>query len=311
MEERKLDTIVFAGDTFHDRHEIGVNTLHIAKQFFDILSAYQIFLIPGNHDSFLHSTVDINSVEILERPNIHVFSTLQNITLGERTFAMCPWQTDINKIGNVDAIVGHFEIINFKMNTHKICDQGQGSGTLLEIADRVITGHFHLRDHREYDDDKYILYLGSPYQMDFGDREQPRGVSVIDLDDMSVEFVENHVSPKHYRLKLTELMDKKYSDVPSLVKGNIISLYIDVKTDVLAIDLLSSKLQQYLPLTFRVEFGTLDQAQVDQQKVAEKMYIDVETAIHEFVEHVETRATKKAVLDKCLELYKACQTTSI
>ena len=37
MIKHDLDTIFFAGDVFHDRHEIGVNTLHTAKKFFDIL----------------------------------------------------------------------------------------------------------------------------------------------------------------------------------------------------------------------------------------------------------------------------------
>jgi hypothetical protein len=39
-----------------------------------------------------------------------------------------------------------------------------------------------------------------------------------------------------------------------------------------------------------------------------KLSIDIETAFHEFIEHVDTRATKKEVLDKCLELYKIHQT---
>jgi hypothetical protein len=50
----------------------------------------------------------------------------------------------------------------------------------------------------------------------------------------------------------------------------------------------------------------LDTAQIDTKEV-KKLSIDIETAFHEFVDHVETRATKKEVLDKCLELYKLCQ----
>ena len=45
MKQYKLDTIFFAGDVFHDRHEIGVNTLHVAKQFFNKLANYKIHLI--------------------------------------------------------------------------------------------------------------------------------------------------------------------------------------------------------------------------------------------------------------------------
>jgi hypothetical protein len=194
------------------------------------------------------------------------------------------------------------------MNTQKVCDHGENSADLLQYADKIITGHFHFRDHRVYNEKQYVLYLGAPYQMDFGDRSQQRGVSIIDTDTMSVTFVENTISPKHFRIKTSELIEKKYGNLSEVVKDNIISLYVDVKSEALTIDLLSSKLQQYKPLLFRVEFDVLDQAMLDQGVVAEKMLIDIETAFHEFIEHIETRAAKKDVLNRCLELYKTCQT---
>jgi DNA repair exonuclease SbcCD nuclease subunit len=308
MHEQKLDTIFFAGDVFHDRHEIGVNTLHTAKMFFDRLKEFKVHLIPGNHDAFLSSTVEVNSVEILERNNVFVYSTPTTIEVADKKVTFCPWKTQLKDLERVDMLVGHFEIANFKMNATKICDHGDSSTDLLEKANAVVTGHFHLREHRSYENGKYVLYLGSPHEMDFGDRGQQKGVTVIDFDKFDTEFIENNVTPKHYRLKISELIQKKYSDLPSIIKGNIISVYVDTKIDTLTLDLLTSKLTQYAPLQFRTEFNILDDAQIDTKDV-KKLSIDIETAFHEFVEHVETRATKKEVLDKCLELYKLCQTS--
>ena len=307
MKEYKLDTIFFAGDVFHDRHVIGVNTLHTAKKFFNILKDYQIHLVPGNHDAFLSSTVEVNSVEILERENINVYTNPTTIQVGEKQVTFCPWKTDIKALNKVDMLVGHFEITNFKMTANKICDHGESSTSLLEKADSIVTGHFHTKEHRTYEDNKYIMYLGSPYEMDFGDREQQKGVTIINFDDITkFEFVENTITPKHFRLKISELIQKKYQDLPNRIKGNIVSVYVDIKLDTLTLDLLISKLTQYGPLQFRTEFNILDTAQIDTKEV-KKLSIDIETAFHEFVDHVETRATKKEVLDKCLELYKICQ----
>jgi DNA repair exonuclease SbcCD nuclease subunit len=305
----ELDTIIFAGDVFHNRHEIGVNTLHVAKKFFDILKSYEIYIIPGNHDAFLSSTVEVNSVEILSQSNIHVYSKPITIQIGKKQVTFCPWKTNIATLDKVDMLVGHFEIPNFKMNATKICDHGDASADLLEKADAVVTGHFHFREHRLYEEGKYILYLGAPYEMDFGDRDQQKGVSIINFDDFSdVDFVTNNLTPKHIRIKVSELLDKKYKILSGLVKGNIVSLYVDVKLDTLTLDLLITKLTQYGPLQFRTEFNILDTAQIDTKDV-KKLSIDIETAFQEFVEHIETRATKKEVLDKCLELYKICQTS--
>ena len=307
MKEHKLDTIFFAGDVFHDRHEIGVNTLHTAKKFFDILKDYQVHLVPGNHDAFLSSTVEVNSVEILERDNINVYTNPTTIQVGEKLVTFCPWKTVVKDLDKVDMLVGHFEIANFRMNATKICDHGDSSTDLLEKADAVVTGHFHYKEHRTYDNNKYVMYLGSPYEMDFGDRDQQKGVTIIDFDDLTkFKFVENTITPKHFRLKISELLQKKYQDLPALIKGNIVSVYVDIKLDTLTLDLLISKLTQYGPLQFRTEFNILDTAQIDTKEV-KKLSIDIETAFHEFVDHVETRATKKEVLDKCLELYKLCQ----
>lgn len=305
MQKHKLDTIFFAGDAFHDRHEIGVNTLHVAKKFFNALSKYKIHLIPGNHDAFLSSTVEVNSVEILAQSNVSVYTSPTTISVNEKKVTFCPWKTVIGNLEPVDMLVGHFEIPNFRMNATKICDHGDTSTNLLEKAKAVVTGHFHFRDHRFYDD-KFVLYLGSPHEMDFSDRGQEKGVSIIDFDNFDVQFIKNDVTPKHYRLRISELLQKKYSNLPEIIKNNIISIYVDTKLDTLTLDLLTTKLTQYGPLQFRTEFDVLETAQID-IKDTKKLSIDIETAFQEFVEMVETRATKKEVLDKCLNLYKLSQ----
>ena len=309
MKSHKLDTIFFSGDVFHDRHEIGVNTLHVAKKFFNKLKDFQIYILPGNHDCFLSSTVEVNSVEILAQENIHVFTTPTTIKVGDKTVTFCPWKTAISELSPVDMLLGHFEIPNFKMTSQKICDHGDTSTDLLQKAHCVVTGHFHYREYREYPNSKYVLYLGSPYEMDFGDRDQQKGVSIISFDNLNdITFVENNITPKHFRIKISELLQKKYKNVQSIIKDNIISIYVDTHIDTLTLDLLISKLTQYGPLQFRTEFNVLDTAQTETKDI-KKLSIDIETAFHEFVDHVDTRASKKEVLEKCLELYKLCQTS--
>jgi DNA repair exonuclease SbcCD nuclease subunit len=223
----------------------------------------------------LSSTVEVNSVEILERDNINVYTNPTTIQVGEKLVTFCPWKTVVKDLDKVDMLVGHFEIANFRMNATKICDHGDSSTDLLEKADAVVTGHFHYKEQRTYENGKYVMYLGSPYEMDFGDREQQKGVTIIDFDDMTkFKFVENNITPKHFRLKISELLQKKYQNLPSLIKGNIVSVYVDIKLDTLTLDLLISKLTQYGPLQFRTEFNILDTAQIDTKEV-KKLSIDI------------------------------------
>lgn len=308
MENEKLDTIFFAGDVFHDRHEIGVNTLHTARKFFNILSDYQIHILPGNHDAYLSNTVEVNSVEILSQHNIFVYSNPTTIKVLDKLVTFCPWKSNLDALEKVDMLVGHFEIQNFKLNPTKICDHGDTTTDLFKKADYVVTGHFHYREHKQYENG-YVLYLGSPYEMDFGDRDQQKGITVIDFNNLNdTKFIVNDITPKHYRIKISELTQKKYKNVSEIIKNNIISLYVDTKLDALTLDVLTTKLTQFGPLQFRTEFDVLDTAQIDTKDV-KKFSIDIETAFHEFIELIDTRSTKKEVLKKCLELYKNCQTS--
>lgn len=307
MKKHKLDTIFFAGDVFHDRHSIGVNTLHVAQKFFSRLKDFNIYVLPGNHDAFFSDTVEVNSVEILSNTNTRVFSTPTTIQVLDKYVTFCPWKTDITQLEEVDMLVGHFEIPNFKLNSSKICTYGYPAKEFFKKASKIITGHFHYREHRQYDD-QYVLYLGSPYEMDFSDCGQEKGLSVIDFSDLNKEvlFIKNDISPKHYRLRISELSEGNYKDVSKLIEKNIISLYVDRKIDALLLDKLTTILLQYKPLQFRTEFDVLDKAQTsfsDNQKLS----IDIEEAFHEFVENIETRATKKEVLSYCLDLFRSCQ----
>ena len=146
MDQHKLDTIIFAGDVFHDRHEVGVNTLHVAKKFFDELKEFSVFIIPGNHDSFLASTVEINSAEILENTNVKVFSKPTILETNDRKIAMCPWRTNVltdlaENNDSIDMIVGHFDIINFKMSGNKVCEEGISPDELFTKSKAIISGH--------------------------------------------------------------------------------------------------------------------------------------------------------------------------
>lgn len=307
MVEHGLDTIFFAGDVFHDRHEIGVNTLYVAKKFFDILKDFNVHLIPGNHDAFLHSTVEVNSVEILSRPNVFVYSEPTTIGVLDKRVTFCPWKTSIKNLTKVDMLIGHFEIPNFKMNPTKICDKGESKEDMFERADAVVTGHFHYREFRSYDS-KYVLYLGSPYEMDFSDREQPKGLSIIDFNNLQdIIFIQNNITPKHFRLKVSELQTY-YSRLSTLVEGNIVSIYVDQKIDMLTLNMLQTKISQYKPLSLRTEFDILETAQTKDTDI-KKLSFDIESAFAEFIDHVDTRATKKEVLEKCLYLLRTCQTS--
>jgi len=311
LRENNIKDIIIAGDIFHNRHEIGVNTIHTAHKFFDILKEYNIVAITGNHDCYYKDKSDINSISILNNKNITIFQELRTYTINNKSFTFCPWGVAVENIPKSDVIIGHFEITNFKMNQHKICDHGVATESLLNKGKLIISGHFHFRDHRKYSDGRSILYLGSPYELDFGDRDQVKGVTILDTDTLEVKLIENDVTPKHKKVKISDLTDGriKLDEISSTVSNNFIDLCIDKNLDTQALDLILAKFNQYKPLHIRTDFNIFENVQLSATD-AENFSIDVETALQEFVELLETKVNKDDILNKCLDLYKLSLTTN-
>jgi DNA repair exonuclease SbcCD nuclease subunit len=89
LKEKNVKDIVIAGDIFHNRHEIGVNTIQTAYKIFDILKDYNIVAITGNHDCYYKDKSDINSVAILNKQNIRVFEEITTFTEQNKKITFC------------------------------------------------------------------------------------------------------------------------------------------------------------------------------------------------------------------------------
>ena len=309
IKEKDIDTVIFCGDFFHSRSEITVNTLHQAGEILDLFADFNIYMIAGNHDSFYKNNCSVNSIRILRgRDNITVFDKpgLHQINGVECFFS--PWGTNINDIEESDIIFGHFEIESFKMNSYKLCEEGVKSGELLARAPLVISGHFHLREERKYEKGT-VLYVGSPFELDFGDESSTKGYYILDVNKKTYTFHENNVSPKHIKINLSELIKiKNFSDHgTNLFKKNIIKLAIDKSISNLDLDKLSTKLNTFKPISLTIDnLTTFDKFGAATQDEIDLSGVDISKAITDFVEMLDIQ-NKKDVTEYTISLYNQCK----
>lgn len=286
LTKRGISDIVIPGDIFHDRSEIAVSTVATAHKFFDILKNYNIIITVGNHDCFYKDRSDINSASILTGwPNITVVDTLQSINQFNKKISFVPWATDINKIEKSDLVFGHFELNSFYHNNYKICQNGISTNNILDKANTVITGHFHKTELRTYNNDSKILYVGSAYQQTFADVGCSNGCYILNLENLHIEeFIENTISPKHFKIKVSECTNGTYNleKLKQVIPGNIISFVVDKNISPEQANLFANKLQLLKPFSLRIDFdyerqGILSEKEVDFTSV------DITKAIEEFV----------------------------
>ena len=304
---QNIKDIIFCGDWHHNRSEISVNTLQISADILDIFKDFNLIAITGNHDVYYKHRTDVNSLSIFKtRDNVTIFDKVTTFTAFDRTITMCPWNTNISDIPKSDVIFGHFEIETFKMNAYRVCEEGMSIKELLQRSDLVISGHFHIRHEKRFGSGT-ILYVGNPFQMDFGDADNYKGYYILDLDTLEYEFTENTISPHHNKILLSELVsDETITDeIRLLFENNIVKLKIDRNISQEDLNILTTKLNQLRPQSFSTEYDINYNKISNDNREKDLSGIDITQAIVEFINLLEID-NKKDVLTYTIELYNSC-----
>jgi DNA repair exonuclease SbcCD nuclease subunit len=295
-----IKDIIIPGDIFHNRSEISVRTIHTAKRFFDYFKDFNIIISAGNHDSFLKEKAEINSICIFDGwSNITIVDKQPHVieTSNGTTISLVPWGTPVESIPHTDICFGHFEINTFYMNTYRACEKGEDSTNLLSKSPFIISGHFHKKDHRTYKKGQ-ILYLGSPYQHNFGDYGDDRGYYIINLDTKTFNYYSNTFSPKFIKINKENLEEKTIKNV---LENNFVHLSLDssVKND--EINKIITQLKTYKPNDIKIEYQN-----TEEEKNTEKTYdsIDILENIYEYVQTLDIES-KNEVVNYLTDVYNS------
>jgi DNA repair exonuclease SbcCD nuclease subunit len=308
LESKDIQDIVICGDLFHYRDEVAVNTLQIASDIFNLWKDFNITIIVGNHDAYYKDKSDINSLCMLKGwENVTVYDTPVVVDCYSRRLMFCPWGTNLSDIKKSDIIFGHFEIETFKLNEFKLCTNGIKSKDLLQLGDLVVTGHFHLKEERVYDDG-IILYIGNPFQMDFGDVNGTKGYYILDIPTLKYDFYENTISPKHKKVYLSELVTigSINDTVKNIISNNIIKFIIDKNISPDEVEIVLRKLLNLNPVSINVDYAiNFDKFGINYDDDYDLSGIDMIQAIEEFINLLDVETNHKAqALKHTLRLYK-------
>lgn len=298
--DNNIKDIIIPGDIFHHRNEVNVHCMNIVYDMFEALECFNIIVIVGNHDAYYKNTSEIHSLVFLKKwENVSVIDEVTTITAFDSTITLCPWGTSIDDIPKSDIVFGHFELVGFNMATHKICTHGISSRDILSKGDLVITGHFHLREERKYNDG-VIVYVGSAYEQTWGDAGSSKGMYILDVASQDYEFIENNVSPKHKKILLSNIISKSV-DLKTELKDNWIKIVIDKKISNESIDMLITKLNAFQPLSLHVEYEY--ETDISENVEYEFEGVEVGECIREYVDLLEID-NKQDVVEHMLDLYR-------
>lgn len=216
-EARGVKRIIWTGDIFDTTNSVKSNIIQYGVNLFhNKFKAMTHDIILGNHCLYNRDSLDTSSLACLEYlRNVNVYRKMTKVKVGDKLILMVPYLVseimpkfvdNVVKIGKqFDAVVGHFDVIGASMESGKVSENGLDMSLLLDNIKLTLSGHYH--NVSEYNKNGNILrYVGTPYQLTFGDADQSRGFWLID-DELNMEFVENTISHKFIKTSVDKLSD--------------------------------------------------------------------------------------------------------
>jgi DNA repair exonuclease SbcCD nuclease subunit len=312
LEEHQIKTVFHLGDVFDRRKYVNFHTLQSCKKyFFEPLknNNIEMFVIPGNHDTYYKNTNEINSLNLLlkEYENVHDVQTCESMRFDGQDFVFVPWICSENHDASMKFLkdhsgvcIGHFEISGFDM-FRGATNEGGMDRKLLSHYEKVLTGHFH---HRSTDDN--IYYLGSPYEFIWSDYEDPRGFHIYDTRTHELTFIEN---PNKIFHKIY-YDDRKPTIDASNYKRACVKLIVVNKQDYNRFDKLIEALyiNEVAELTIHEDFSEFETEALD----GEMMNIeDTMTLLSEYVDAIESDRDKEKLKTLLKTLYVEAQNLEI
>ncbi len=246
-QDRKIKTILFGGDLFHDRQKIDVYTY---QKTFEVMkkwltkNIFKLYLVLGNHDLWFNDQTSISSVTPLSSlPNVEIIDKPVRLNIENHSWDLIPFTHDPvyalklleENEENAEYALGHLAVdgaILHGSSISDVCIEHDGemvkiSPPLFKKYKQVFLGHYHCSQILEPN----LEYIGSPLELSFGEAFQEKHIIVFDGDKSNKEYVINDFSPKHLVLKPNEIENHD-------LNKNFVRVVVD---DISATDLLDMR----------------------------------------------------------------------
>ena len=205
--ENGIPTIVIGGDVLHGKSIIYAIAQEIMIQFFeDFNTRINFIVIDGNHDlsgkgedvvSALRPLQNITGVKWVK------FSETYRIVPEDILFV--PYSTNLPKIvksNKARILVSHFGLSEGMLNSGMSIISDVSMKDLAGKYELVLLSHYH-KPQEIVKDGVRLFYVGSPVQLDWGERNDEKRFLVIDTDTLQVDSIPTTQYKKHIQVEIT------------------------------------------------------------------------------------------------------------
>jgi len=207
-----IRNFVFGGDLMHNKSVIYAIAQKMLKDF---MLAYKnqltFYFITGNHDLSGKGADAISSLEFIglvdDKEWIGLNACYQEHLIGNMLFV--PYSYDMVDIikkneNNSEILISHFGLSEGVLNSGISIVSKLSAKDLMKAGYKlVLLGHYH-KPQELINDRISIYYVGSPIQLDWGEKNDEKRFLIVDSDTLGVNSISLEGYKKHIELFVTE-----------------------------------------------------------------------------------------------------------
>lgn len=309
LKKFEIGHILVLGDVFDNRNTINVK---ISDEVFNLFEKtfedFEVTILIGNHDIYYKTSNEVHSLKALRHlPNVDVIDTIRHKEIYGVKTLFCPWIVDyedetivhVLETSDSDILFGHFDIVGFALNRTRVSTEGLHPEVFSKFK-KVFSGHYHTPSSKRVGKTE-IAYIGSPYQMNRNDIDEPKGFIVLNLETLRYKRIVNDVSVKFVEVDYPEVPSKSY------IEGNIVDAIITIdKKDLVGnvVDKYIEKLEKLNPIErVNVVLNVNNDNHSDFDNIKAGMN-SIPDLIEMYINNDNDIDDKSKVLNKVMEIYE-------
>ncbi len=199
--ENKIKKIIVLGDILHNKSLIYTFTLSVLIDIFKNNSDIEFILLDGNHDMSSRTIDGVSGLKALGSiPNV---ITIHEITKYDN-MVFIPWKyvtKESLQENSADYLLSHFGLSEAQLNSG-ISIVSDVSLKDLSNYKNVLLGHYH-KNQEIKNKNTNLYYVGSPIQLDRGEKNEEKRFLVVDTETHKIESVLTEGYKKYYELTIT------------------------------------------------------------------------------------------------------------
>lgn len=236
---KDTDELFILGDVFNSREAVNTMILTNVVELLKELKKHfkTIRIIVGNHDAYYIDNNDITSVRHVQEivnndknKNLICYDKPEQLIINGKKVLLLPWNnnyTEVNEFlskDDSDYLFCHADINEMKYDSGIEIKDGINKDNFSKYK-KIFSGHIHIRQEK-----KNILYVGTPYQLEWGDLGNTKGYYYIDCENFSYNFVENTFSPRFQKVLIYDLLDYSIEEAKKAIDNCFVHVLCDTKT---------------------------------------------------------------------------------